>query len=96
MRNKKKHMLDRKMRNRLKRKFAKENLGSIIGRPKKPPLLNSEKIDGTIINTHSLLLEGGSKIYTCHVLGCGKIFSDSSSLRKHLMTHGERQVSFRD
>ena len=33
----------------------------------------------------------GTKIYTCHVLGCGKIFQDSSSLRKHLMTHGERQ-----
>lgn len=33
----------------------------------------------------------GSKIYTCHVLGCGKLFQDSSSLRKHLMTHGERQ-----
>ena len=25
------------------------------------------------------------------MLGCGKIFQDSSSLRKHLMTHGERQ-----
>jgi uncharacterized Zn-finger protein len=37
--------------------------------------------------------EGGNKIYTCHVLGCGKIFNDSSSLRKHLMTHGERQYT---
>ena len=37
------------------------------------------------------ILDNGSKIFTCHVLGCSKIFQDSSSLRKHLMTHGERQ-----
>jgi uncharacterized Zn-finger protein len=37
--------------------------------------------------------EGGNKIYTCHVLDCGKNFNDSSSLRKHLMTHGERQYT---
>jgi hypothetical protein len=80
LRVKKKLVLDKKLRNRLRKKFAKENsLGNIIGRPKKPPLLSSEKTD-----------EGGSKTYTCHVLGCGKVFLDSSSLRKHLMTHGER------
>ena len=33
----------------------------------------------------------GTGIFTCHVLGCGKVFQDSSSLRKHAMTHGERQ-----
>jgi len=37
--------------------------GTIIGRPKKPPIIGSEKTDET-----------GTKIYTCHVLGCGKIF----------------------
>ena len=30
--------------------------------------------------------------YRCHVLNCEKIFTDSSSFRKHLITHGERQV----
>lgn len=29
--------------------------------------------------------------YTCDHIGCYKQFSDSSSLRKHTMTHGERQ-----
>ena len=47
LRNKKKHILDRRLRNKLKRRYAKESLGSIIGRPKKPPIMNSEKIDGT-------------------------------------------------
>lgn len=51
MRNKKKHFLDRRLRNKLKRRFAKENLGSIIGRPKKPPIINSEKIDGNIFSS---------------------------------------------
>lgn len=31
------------------------------------------------------------KLSQCNVPGCGKIFQDSSSLRKHMMTHGERQ-----
>jgi len=31
------------------------------------------------------------KLSQCNVPGCGKIFHDSSSLRKHMMTHGERQ-----
>jgi len=58
-----------------------------MGRPKKPPLIASEKTDGKFISCFSFDLndefkniEGGSKIYTCHVLGCGKIFQDSSSL----------------
>ncbi|TNV73102.1 hypothetical protein FGO68_gene4695 [Halteria grandinella] len=93
----KKHKLDKRLRHKLKRRFAREGggeghhhrrgasltigpNGTIIGRPKKPPIIGSEKTD-----------ESGTKIYTCHVLGCGKIFQDSSSLRKHLMTHGERQ-----
>ncbi|CDW88817.1 protein kinase domain containing protein [Stylonychia lemnae] len=80
LRHKHKHNIDKRLKNKLRRILAKENQGSIIGRPKKPPIIGSEKTD-----------EGGSKIYTCHVLGCGKIFQDSSSLRKHLMTHGERQ-----
>jgi hypothetical protein len=74
MRPSKKNMFERRLRNRLKRKYAKENLGSIIGRPKKPPIMNSEKIDGSSIRMFISLIEGGSKIYTCHVLGCGKIF----------------------
>jgi len=43
--------------------------------------------DGAIIDDLDNA-EGG--VYTCHVLGCAKLFQDSSSLRKHLMTHGER------
>ncbi|CAI2360155.1 unnamed protein product [Moneuplotes crassus] len=31
------------------------------------------------------------KLSQCNVPGCGKIFHDASSLRKHMMTHGERQ-----
>jgi hypothetical protein len=46
MRIKKKHLLDKRLRNKLKRRFAKENSGSIIGRPKKPPIMGSEKTDG--------------------------------------------------
>ena len=46
IRNKKKHILDKRLRNKFKRRFAKENSGSIIGRPKKPPIMGSEKTDG--------------------------------------------------
>ena len=35
--------------------------------------------------------ESEEKTYTCRIPGCGKTFSDSGSLRKHTMTHGERQ-----
>jgi len=31
------------------------------------------------------------KTYSCHIGGCGKVFVDTGSLRKHVMTHGERQ-----
>ena len=31
------------------------------------------------------------KTYSCHIAGCGKVFADTGSLRKHVMTHGERQ-----
>ena len=41
----------------------RSNLSNVMGRPKKPPIIGSERTDDT-----------GSKIYTCHVLGCGKIF----------------------
>jgi uncharacterized Zn-finger protein len=74
----KQNKLKHKLRNKLRR--GPRTLNLMIGRPKKPPIIGSEKTDET-----------GTKIYTCHVLGCGKIFQDSSSLRKHLMTHGERQ-----
>jgi len=30
--------------------------------------------------------------YICQFQNCGKIFSDSSSLRKHMATHGEKMV----
>lgn len=56
------------------------SFGASMGRPKKPPIYGSERTD-----------DNGTKIFTCHVFDCGKIFQDSSSLRKHLMTHGERQ-----
>ena len=55
MRSKKKQLLDRKLRNKLKRRFAKENLGSVIGRPKKPPIINSEKIDGKQITSYNII-----------------------------------------
>lgn len=33
------------------------------------------------------------KKYQCSFDECRKIFTDSSSLRKHLLTHGERHVN---
>jgi len=38
--------MDRKLKNRLRRMMAKENQGTFIGRPKKPPIIGSEKTDG--------------------------------------------------
>uniref|UniRef100_A0A7S2Z7W9 C2H2-type domain-containing protein n=1 Tax=Chloropicon laureae TaxID=464258 RepID=A0A7S2Z7W9_9CHLO len=32
-----------------------------------------------------------SSLSSCSHPGCGKVFSDASSLRKHMHTHGERQ-----
>lgn len=47
LKNKKKLGIDKKLRNKLRKKFAKENnLGNMIGRPKKLPLISSEKNDG--------------------------------------------------
>jgi hypothetical protein len=34
-----------------------------------------------------------AKTYTCHIAGCEKTFADTGSLRKHTMTHGERQFT---
>jgi|688.fasta_scaffold495496_3 uncharacterized Zn-finger protein len=31
--------------------------------------------------------------YVCNISGCGKEFSDSSSLRKHQSVHGDRQYT---
>jgi hypothetical protein len=28
--------------------------------------------------------------HTCHLSGCEKVFTDASSYRKHMITHGER------
>jgi hypothetical protein len=57
----KKHKLDKRLRHKLKRRFAREGEGhhhrrgasltigpngTIIGRPKKPPIIGSEKTDG--------------------------------------------------
>jgi hypothetical protein len=33
-----------------------------------------------------------SKFYECQFISCNKIFSDKSSYRKHVLTHGEKQV----
>jgi hypothetical protein len=57
----KKHKLDKRLRHKLKRRFAREGgerkgasltigpNGTIIGRPKKPPIIGSEKTDGNPI-----------------------------------------------
>lgn len=89
-----KFMMDKKLRMRLRKKFEEENnmalnkqatkaKGKSEGKPRNG---GSRKKETLSIEKE----ESGNKIYTCHVLGCGKIFNDSSSLRKHLMTHGER------
>ena len=49
LRLKQKHHMDKRMKNRLRRMMAKENQGNIIGRPKKPPIIGSEKTDGKTI-----------------------------------------------
>lgn len=81
----KKQRLDKRLRLKLKRRFSKAGAGSggailragpngtIIGRPKKPPIIGSEKTDGMLFKI-LIIIEAGTKIYTCHVLGCGKIF----------------------
>lgn len=33
-----------------------------------------------------------SKTYECHHPACEKVFMDKNSYRKHLITHGEKQV----
>lgn len=35
-----------------------------------------------------------SKVYECHHPLCEKVFYDRNSYRKHLITHGEKQVFF--
>lgn len=35
--------------------------------------------------------EPAQKTYSCQVFGCGKTFTDSGSLRKHVVTHGDKQ-----
>jgi uncharacterized Zn-finger protein len=34
------------------------------------------------------------KKYQCSFDECGKIFMDNGSMRKHMLTHGERHVNF--
>ncbi len=66
----------------------------------KEPKLGKDKNDSVDVDMDGAIIEGKKHsyfvgeeggIFTCHVLGCAKLFQDSSSLRKHLMTHGERQ-----
>eukprot|EP00826_Nyctotherus_ovalis_P047375 TRINITY_DN5443_c0_g2_i1.p3 TRINITY_DN5443_c0_g2~~TRINITY_DN5443_c0_g2_i1.p3 ORF type:complete len:143 (-),score=35.06 TRINITY_DN5443_c0_g2_i1:354-782(-) len=37
-----------------------------------------------------------SKKHACQFSSCGKVFSDSGSLRKHMATHGEKTVRSRN
>lgn len=34
------------------------------------------------------------KVFECHHPQCEKVFLDRNSYRKHLITHGEKQVNF--
>ena len=35
-----------------------------------------------------------ARVYRCKQEDCGKVFSDQPSLKKHMITHGERMVSY--
>ena len=54
-------------------------------------LLNPER--GTGVKVISwLILDGNKSSFECIYDDCGKIFTDKGSFRKHLLTHGEKQV----
>ena len=76
----KKKKINKMMKHKLKKAAAK-SLKQKLDRVKEKKQADSPE---------KAIEEDGQKIYPCHVLGCGKLFQDSSSLRKHLMTHGER------
>ena len=58
--------MDKKLRQKLRKKFEEENAPE-----KKIPKIKGKKKARSPSFTRE---EGGNKIYTCHVLGCGKIF----------------------
>ena len=103
---KRQQLLDRKLRKKLKKKAKKEHRAASrkerLNQKLKKQASKERKGeieldgDGAIIDGKSnfILIYSGDEeggVYTCYVLGCAKLFQDSSSLRKHMMTHGERQ-----
>ena len=82
------------MRKKLKKKAQKEHRAATRNERLKQKLRKKISKDQRALDDDNFdNLEGNEEngVFTCHVLGCAKLFQDSSSLRKHLMTHGERQ-----
>jgi uncharacterized Zn-finger protein len=60
--------------------------------------LSSEENDSSNIDIHSSNSKNNedSTCFKCSESDCGKIFEDATALKKHLVTHGEKQFTCQD